>query len=192
MSEKKKARSKTAMWERSSDGRTEAAFRRIRPEAIKDNPFQAMEGDWFLLTAGTLKKYNTMTCGWGAWGVLWSKPVAFVFVRPTRHTYGFINKSGAFTICFFPKKYRKALQFCGSHSGRDCDKAREAGLTPARAANGSVFFREARLVLECRKIYQQDLKPKLFLDPGIEKCYPKRDYHRMYVGKVVKVLSKGF
>jgi flavin reductase (DIM6/NTAB) family NADH-FMN oxidoreductase RutF len=170
--------------------KTAAGFRRIKPEAIKDNPFQAMEGDWFLLTAGTLKSYNTMTCGWGAWGVLWSRPAVFVFVRPTRHTYGFANKSDTFTVCFFPKKYRKALQLCGTRSGRDCDKAKETGLTPARAGNGSVFFREARLVLECRKIYQQDLDPRLFLDPGIGKCYPKKDYHRMYVGQVTRVMVR--
>jgi len=173
-----------------AQGRPIAGFRRIRPEAIKDNPFQAMEGDWFLLTAGTLQSYNTMTCGWGAWGVLWSRPAVFVFVRPTRHTYGFLNKSDAFTVCFFSKKYRKALQFCGTHSGRDCDKAKETGLTPARASNGSVYFQEARLVLECRKIYQQDLAPELFLDPGIEKCYPQKDYHRMYVGQVERVWKK--
>ena len=166
-----------------------AGFRRIKPEAIRDNPFQAMEGDWFLLTAGNPKSYNTMTCGWGAWGVLWSRPAVFVFVRPTRHTYGFANKNETFTVCFFTKKYRKALQFCGSRSGRDCDKAAETGLTPAAAGNGSVFFKEARLVLECRKIYTQDLDPKKFLDPAIDKCYPKRDYHRMYVGQVTRVLK---
>jgi len=178
-----------AKGKRTSDGRPEAGFRRIRPEAIRDNPFQAMEGDWFLLTAGTPKSYNTMTCGWGTWGILWSKPVVFVFVRPTRHTYGFANKYGTFTVSFFSKKYRKALQFCGSRSGRDCDKAAETGLTPAGAGNGSVFFKEARLVLECRKIYTQDLDPKKFLDPAIDKCYPKRDYHRMYVGQVTRVLK---
>lgn len=174
----------------SSSGRPEAGFRRIKPEAIKDNPFQAMEGDWFLLTAGTLKSYNTMTCGWGAWGVLWSKPAAFVFVRPTRFTYEFMNRGEAFTICFFSKRFRKALQFCGSHSGRDYDKAAETGLTPVKASNGSVYFKEARLVLECRKIYQQDFDPNLFLDAAIEKCYPQRDYHRMYVGEVIGVFKK--
>jgi len=165
-------------------------FKLIPPERIADNPFHAMEGDTFLLTAGEPGKYNTMTCGWGAWGVLWNKPVVFVFVRPTRHTYGFANDSGTFTVCFLPKTHRRALQFCGSHSGRDCDKAREAGLTPEAAGNGSVYFREARLVMECRKIYIHDLDPSNFEEKDIDRNYPKRDYHRMYVGEVTRVLER--
>jgi len=168
----------------------QAQFRSITPEKITDNPFQSIENDWFLLTAGTIDSFNTMTCGWGAWGVLWKRPVVFAFVRPTRHTYGFANASDLFTVSFYDKRHRKALEFCGTHSGRDCDKAAEAGLTPAETERGAVYFREARLVLECRKIYDQDLDPARFLDNGIEANYPQKDYHRMYVGEVVNVMAR--
>jgi hypothetical protein len=41
-------------------------------------------------------------------------------------------------------------------------------------------------VIECQKIYFQDLDPKGFLNPAIEECYPNNDYHRMYIGEITR------
>lgn len=165
-------------------------FKRISPEKITDNPFKVMENDWFLLTAGDLKNYNTMTCGWGAWGVLWRMPVVFVFVRPTRYTFEFMNRSHYFTVCFFAKRYRRLLEYCGTHSGREVDKARETGLVPLATPRGAVAFEQSRLILECRRIYQDDLDPVKFFEPSLKSNYPAHDYHRMYVGRVEEAWEK--
>lgn len=166
-------------------------FTEIIPQDITDNPFKAIGRDWMLITAGNLNSYNTMTASWGGLGVLWGKNVAFCVIRPTRHTYGFIEKADTFTLSFFDDEFKKALSFCGSHSGRDIDKAKETGLTAAETDNGSVYFSEARLVLECRKLYFDDIDPENFIDPNINAAnYSEKDYHRMYVGEIVKVLSK--
>jgi len=82
------------------------------------------------------------------------------------------------------------LNFCGTHSGRDVDKVKETGLTPAFTGSGSVYFSEARLVIECAKIYSQDLDPSAFLDPKIAKNYPKKDYHRLYIGEIVTCMER--
>jgi len=131
-----------------------------------------------LVTAGTKKSFNTMTIAWGTLGVLWHKPVCVVYVRPTRHTFQFMEKADRFTVSFFPRKYREALTYCGTHSGRDVNKIAETGLTPV-AADGTVHFAEARLVLVCRKLYRQDILPELFETPSLDKIYPKKDYHRV-------------
>ena len=34
-----------------------------------------------------------MTASWGGLGVLWGKPVAFIFLRPTRYTKEFVDKA---------------------------------------------------------------------------------------------------
>ena len=86
---------------------------------------------------------------------------------------------------------RTALQFCGTRSGRDHDKAAETGLTPVETDRGNVIFEEARLVIECRKIYEDDLRKKNFLLPEVaKKHYPKDDFHRFYMGEIVNVLSR--
>jgi flavin reductase (DIM6/NTAB) family NADH-FMN oxidoreductase RutF len=166
------------------------SFKSIEPEKITANPFQLIGADWMLITAGSLDKFNTMTASWGGMGILWNKKVCFIFVRPSRYTYEFTEAQESFTLCFFEEKYRKVLSFCGSKSGRDVDKVAETGLTPQEGKSGSVYFEEAKLVIECRKIYYQDIDKAHFLDPSIAKCYIDQGYHRMYIGEIINILEK--
>ena len=164
--------------------------REMVPEELTDNPFKLIGADWMLITAGRPDGFNTMTASWGGLGVLWERKVCFIFVRPTRHTYGFLERAGMFTLSFFDEQFRAALRFCGTRSGRDTDKVQGTGLTPAGEGE-TVWFREARLVLACRKLYVQDLGPERFLDRRIEDLYPQKDYHRMYVGEIMRCLVRG-
>lgn len=168
-------------------------FTLIRPEAVKDNPVKMIGSDWMLITAGKgLKQhdFNTMTAAWGSFGFLWQRPVATCFVRPTRYTYEFMEENEYFTLAVFTGEYRGALNICGTESGRDGDKVTKAGLTPFFVRENSIGFKEARLIVACKKIYFQDLDPSHFLDPGIEKNYPHKDYHRVYIGEITGVYVK--
>lgn len=160
-------------------------FKNIEPAAISDNVFKIIGDDWLLITAGNENSFNTMTASWGGLGILWHKTVSYCFVRPSRYTYEFMERDNIYTFSFFTEKYRDALTILGSKSGRDGDKISETGLTPVVLDHGAVSFKEARLVVVSKKLYYQDLKPENFLDPGIAKHYPKKDYHRMYVGEIL-------
>jgi flavin reductase (DIM6/NTAB) family NADH-FMN oxidoreductase RutF len=159
-------------------------LRSIDPYHLDDNVFRLLDKDWMLITAGIKDKFNTMTASWGGFGILWNQPVAFIFIRPQRYTYQFLEKNEWFTLCFFGPDYRDALNFCGSKSGRDVDKIASTGLIPFVTQKGNIYFQGAKLVFECKKIYYQDLLSLNFLDPKIELNYPKKDYHRMYIGRV--------
>jgi len=166
----------------------------LREIALADltlHPFTALDKDWALLSAGDSSRFNGMTVSWGMLGTLWSLPVAEVFARPSRYTREFLESSGYYTLSFFDESYKKTLGYMGSASGRDEDKVAKSGLTPAfDAATGAPYYEEARLVLVCRKIYTEDFKAEKFLDKAlIGKCYPDADFHRLYVGEVLKVLS---
>jgi flavin reductase (DIM6/NTAB) family NADH-FMN oxidoreductase RutF len=166
-------------------------FTSIQPTELSDNVFKLLDKDWMLVTAGTPDHYNTMTASWGHMGIMWNLPVAIAWIRPQRHTFDFINRHEEFTLSFFTEEYRKALQFCGSRSGRDYDKAAETGLTPVTTDRNNVIFGEARLVMECRKIYVGDLKKENFVLPEVaDKHYPKNDFHHFYMGELINVLSR--
>ena len=165
-------------------------FIEIKPGSISDNPFKLIGGDWMLITAGDLKSFNTMTASWGGLGVLWDKNVAFCFVRPTRHTYGFMNQNETFTLSFFDERYRSVLAYCGSHSGKHVNKVQKCGITPVAGSVDDVYFAEARLVLECRKIYFADINPSAFLAQTLTDVYPEKDYHRMFIGEIEHVLGR--
>ena len=68
---------------------------------------------------------------------------------------------------------------------------KECGFTVCTGEGGALYFAEAELVLVCRKLYWQDIDPAHFLDPETDgKWYPEKDYHRMYIGKIVEAYRK--
>ena len=71
------------------------------PAEMQGNVFSMVGSDWMLVTAQNGEKYNTMTASWGGMGILWGKPVAFVFIRPQRYTYTFLENTDRFTLSFF-------------------------------------------------------------------------------------------
>ena len=165
-------------------------FISIQPEEIKDNTFHLIGQEWMLITAGTPESFNMMTASWGGFGILWHRKICVCFVRPERHTREFIEKERYFTLSFFSEQYRDMLNYCGTKSGKDVDKSKETGLTPCSSEKGSIYFAEARLVIECEKLYYQDINPAHFLNESINENYPQKDYHRIYIGEVTQCLQK--
>ncbi|MBN2698185.1 MAG: flavin reductase [Bacteroidales bacterium] len=166
-------------------------FKSITPFDITDNVFKLLDRDWMLVTAGSPDQCNTMTASWGHLGILWNLPIAIAYIRPQRYTYRFANENRDYTLCFFENKYREILEFCGTKSGRTHDKIKETGLHPLETDRGNVIFKEASLVLECEKIYVDNLKKENFLVPDIaEKNYPFDDFHRFYMGRICNVWIK--
>jgi flavin reductase (DIM6/NTAB) family NADH-FMN oxidoreductase RutF len=162
---------------------------KIEPKDISQNPFTLIDDDWFLLTAGDTHAFNTMTASWGGMGILWNKPVIFCFVRPQRYTYKFMESNEFFTVSFFDESFRSALNLCGKVSGRQTDKMKATGLKPFESPKGSIFYEQASLLIECRKLYFSDILPENFLNEGIKANYPKKDYHRMYIGEITSCFN---
>ena len=63
-------------------------------------------------------------------------------------------------------------------------------LTSGNPDEFNMMTNEASLILECRKIYYQDIDPKGFLDPEIQSNYPNRDYHRVYFGEILGAFTQ--
>jgi len=151
-----------------------------RPISISEFVIQAhsiWSHQWLVLTSGDFESgmFNSMTVGWGSFGVMWNVPFAQVVVRPGRYTYQFMEQYDTFTLCALGKKHRDALKILGSRSGRDVDKISEAGLTPIPSTRiAAPGLAEAQLIMELRKIYWDDLEPGHFLDPSIEKTTPTK------------------
>ena len=165
------------------------SFQELDTQSLTMNPFSLIGDKWMLITSGNQEKYNTMTASWGSVGVMWGKNVVFAFIRPQRYTFEFVEKEEYFTLSFYPDEYKKALSLCGKVSGRDVDKAKEANLTPIFDEQAP-YFEEANLVLVCKKLYAQNLSSEYFCEKDLDKFYPIKDYHKMFVGEIVKVLAK--
>ena len=148
--------------------------------------FSKFDKDWALLAAGTPEDHNAMTVSWGGMGTLWGKPVVTVYVRPNRHTYGYVEENEYFTLSFYPEEYRRALGIMGSKSGRDIDKDAAADLN-AMPMGESVTYREAKTTLLCRKLYHNDLVAANIPDDVKESFYDGEPIHRMYIAEVIDI-----
>ena len=160
-------------------------------EAFSENGFQ-----WFreaqLLAAGDKEKSNAMTIGWGSVGTLWQRPTLTVYVAEQRYTTEFIDKADYFTVMSFDVENSKVLNYMGTKSGRDGDKALALGLHTDYTANGTPYYTEATMVIECKIMYTAPFDPN-----GFKSEVPKNMYshfpagiHSIYMGEVVNAWKK--
>lgn len=160
-------------------------------EDVKVSIFELMDKGTPLLTAGTKEAFNTMTVSWGSLGTLWTVPACTVYVRPQRYTHQFMESSDYYTLSFFSAEYKEQMALCGSKSGRDIDKVKACGFTPAFTEEGAPYFEEAEMVLVCKKMSSQDFDPAGFKEQRVRDKYTAGDFHTMYFGQVLRVLKKG-
>ncbi len=165
-------------------------FKEISVSEIEKNIFDLIGKDWGLVTVQNGDGCNMMTVSWGGAGIMWNRPVAFTFIRPQRFTYGLLENNDCFTLSFYGEEYKKALNFCGTKSGRDYDKVKECGFTPVYD-EVAPYFAEAELVLVCKKMYAQELNEESIISEKIvSPNYSGDDFHKMYISEIIKVLKK--
>lgn len=164
------------------------SLKAIDMKELKFNPMTLIGKEWMLVSAGNEKSFNTMTAQWGHLGAIWNgdMPTSVIFLRPQRYTRSFVDKEDYYTLSFFDEAYKKDLMYLGTHSGRDEDKLAKTSLTPV-FSDESVYFKEAKMVFVCRKIYRDKLHEESFIDQDIlKKNYPEHDFHYVYIGEIVK------
>lgn len=151
---------------------------------VVQNVHTLLQERWAVISAGSLKDFNCMTIAWGTIGVLWVKPIITVYIKPSRHTYGYIEKNEYFGISFFEEQYKPDLIVLGTKSGRNCNKIAGTKLTP-RETNNIVTYDEAKITFVCRKIYAQDIEVNKVPEEVRQKYYEVEVPHRMYIGEIV-------
>ena len=77
------------------------------------NAFDKIGKQWMLITASDGEKLNAMTASWGGLGVIWGKKVAYIFVRESRYTKEFIDKSDTLSLAFFTEDKKPMLGYMG-------------------------------------------------------------------------------
>ena len=155
----------------------------------EENPFTWFKGQGLLLAVGDKDNNNAMTIGWGALGNIWSQlgpKTVTVYVAEGRYTYEFMEKYDYFTVMAFDKEDAPILGYMGTHSGRDGDKAAHLGLHTLYTDNGTPYYEEAELVLECKILYRAPFM-KDGMSEEVLKFYENFDagVHHLYIGNVV-------
>lgn len=93
---------------------------------------------------------NMITIAW-AGTVCTNPPMVSISVRPERHSYQLIKRTGDFVINLVGKELVREMDFCGVRSGRDVDKFAACGLTAGSwEATRSVYLEESPVNIGAR------------------------------------------
>jgi len=105
-----------------------------------------------VISVGNWEESNLITLAWVA-RVNSEPPVMSVSIRPSRHSYSFIEKTREYVINVPLAHQIREMDFCGTRSGRDMDKWKELNLTKEKASNVSVpLIKEFPINIECKVI----------------------------------------
>ncbi len=139
-----------------------------------------------LLVSGDMEKANVMTIGWGLIGHLWGRPFFMVAVRPSRHTFRFIERTGDFTVNVPRKGMEEIADYCGSVSGREYDKLKEKSLTLKTGKKvKSPVISECGVHYECKVAYKTRVIPSGLPHDILRDSYPSGNYHTLYFGEIL-------
>ena len=144
----------------------------------------------FLGTAGDREHYNSLTLGWGACGVLWTRPVAIVYIHETRFSHAYFEAAPIFTLSWYGNEHRQTIvRVFGGTSGRHTDKEKTSGFTPVETPDGGVTYLEAEKVVVCRKVLRQPV-PTEFVPKPFEDMNKDGHVHIQYTGEVLSVWKR--
>lgn len=169
--------------------KSESIWKPFALESWDENPFSLIAEDWMLITARNPHgETNCMTASFGGFGVLFGKPVCFVFIRPSRYTYTLTESTDVLSLSFFDAAYRKELSYCGRVSGRDAEKLTACHFTLHNVPKQAPFIEQARLAVCARQCYADFLHAEGVCDPAtLARYYPEGDFHKMYVCEITSL-----
>ncbi len=123
-------------------------------------------------TYGPDGRPNIMNAAWG--GIVSSKPPCIsVSIREATLSYHNIKQTEAFTINIPSEKYFREADFAGLVSGKECDKFKEARLTPIKSKLvNAPIVNEFPYALECKLVRQIEL-----------------GMHTMFIGEIVGMVA---
>ncbi len=104
-----------------------------------------------LISCGSnLDEYNIITVSWV--GTICSDPpMCYISVRPSRHSYEIIKRTGEYVINLTTEALARATDWCGVRSGKDYNKFEEMKLTAGKASLvGAPLIEESPVCIECR------------------------------------------
>ena len=154
--------------------------------------FNKLPNPGVLLVSGDSKNdKNIMTIGWMQIGIIWKDPVVSFLVRPSRYSYKLLQEYDDFTINILSDNFNKDIAFCGAKSGAYCDKFKETGLKSVPSKKVSALsLKDADIILECKKIYKNNIEPENLSDLILARYYSNGDIHQIITGIILNFKSK--
>lgn len=126
-----------------------------------------------VVSCGDMENSNILTIAWT--GIPNSEPpLVYVSIRPTRYSYEIIKSTKEFVINIPDENLVWATDFCGTKSGKEIDKFKEAKLNKEKCKFvNAPAIEECPISLECRVKEIKELGS-----------------HHMFIGEIISVNAK--
>ena len=126
-----------------------------------------------LISCGdTEKNYNIITVSWVG-TVCTNPPMCYISVRPERHSYEIIKRTGEFVINLTNEELAFATDWCGVRSGKDYNKFTEMNLEAGQCEIiQAPYIKQSPVCIECK----------------VKEIIPLGSHH-MFIADVVNVLA---
>jgi flavin reductase (DIM6/NTAB) family NADH-FMN oxidoreductase RutF len=161
----------------------------IEPFSVFAITMKTLNDPGLLLVSG--ERGNPMAIGWGTIGMLWSRPLFVVYVRPSRASHDLIESFGEFSVNVPGEEQKDAVAICGSDSGRDMDKIAKCGLTLADGIRIKVpYIRECRIHFECRVVHTGKIHKETLDQVVLCNYYLHEDFHSVFYGEILGAFSE--
>ena len=103
-----------------------------------------------MVSVGDESEKNILTVAWCG-TVATQPPKTYISVRPSRHSYGILQRTGEFVINLVPSAMAKTADYCGIYTGAKVDKFAKCGLTPVPCEGVSApAIAECPVSIACR------------------------------------------
>ncbi len=138
------------------------------------------------LTIASKTGVNTMTIGWFQVGFFWGREVMTVGVRPSRHTFSFIEENPFFSVTIpESRQFKKELAFCGTKSGRDYDKFDICNLPVQYYGEEHIPY----VAIPGEHLFGMTVNTSVMdssqTDSSLDKYYKDGDYHTLYMAETI-------
>lgn len=105
----------------------------------------------------TESEYNLITIAWTG-TICTDPPMCYISIRPGRHSFGIIRRTGEFVINLTTMEMTKKVDWCGVRSGRDFNKFKDVNFTPGPSKMiGAPIVMESPVNIECRVVEVKEL-----------------------------------
>lgn len=103
-----------------------------------------------MVSVGDENEKNILTVAWC--GTVATSPAkTYISVRPSRHSYDIIKRTGEFVINLVPASLAKTADYCGIYTGAKVNKFEKCRLTPGKIEGVSApAIEECPLSIACR------------------------------------------
>lgn len=103
-----------------------------------------------MVTVGDEKESNVLTVGWV--GIMATQPpTTYISVRPERHSYEILKRTGEFVINLPPASLAHTVDYVGIYTGAKVDKFEKCSLTKVASEHVKApTIKECPIAIECR------------------------------------------